>query len=264
MSPDNVANMRAVSLIVLGLWLPAAAAVQPTLTAKRLGEDHYELLLVTDQTADVSAAQRAIWPAAQQLCAAKTPRLGHYKFESAEPMAGRPSARTGITLRQQVHCEVASGPRGATAPVAAVPHDDAKIEQLTKKYLSAKDAGHYADAYSLFGASMKASTSLTSWTEGARGVKAKAGKLIGRTVKKITWYDNPPSAPVPGIYAAADYQSEFENMHVHCGYVAWLAQADGTFAIVREEENFIEKEAALKMSPEQVRSFTQRFGCEAR
>jgi hypothetical protein len=249
-------------LIALAACLPVAVAAEPSLTAQRLGPDQFELVLTTDQTADVGQAQRAIWPAAQQLCAGKTPRLGHYKFQSTEPMAGK-TDRPGITLRQQVHCEVAQAP-GPAAPAAAVAHDDAKIEQLTKKYLSAKDAGQYTDAYNLFGPSMKASTSLESWSENARNVKAKAGKLISRRVKKITWYDNPPSAPAPGIYAAADYESEFEGMHVHCGYVAWLAQADGTFLMVREEENFIEKPAAGKMPPEQVRAFAQRFGCEVR
>lgn len=250
--------------LVLGLWAALAAAAEPSLTAKRLGENVYELLLVTDQTADVAVAQRAILPAAQQLCAGKTARLGHYKFQSAEPMPGQPPARKEITLRQEVHCEIAAAPPAGPATLSPVAHDDAAIEKLTMTYLRAKDAGQYSDAYALFGPGMKASTSLESWSDSARKTKATVGKVKSSRVKKITWYDNPPSAPVPGTYAAADYESDSENTRVHCGYVVWLAAADGTFMISREEENFVDKSAATKLSPERIRAFAEQFRCEVR
>jgi hypothetical protein len=248
---------------LVAMWAVSAAAVEPSLTAKRLGEASYELHLVTDQTADVSVAQRALLPAAEQLCAGKTPRFGHYKFESTESLPGQPPAPRGITLTQQVHCELAAAP-SLNAPQQLVAHDDRAIEELTTRYLAAKDAGTYEEAYALFGPSMKASTSLESWSNKARSFNAKAGKVKNRKIKKITWYDNPASAPVPGTYAAADYGSEFANMHVHCGYVVWLGKADGSFQIVREEENYIDRGSASQLSPERIKAFADRFGCEVR
>jgi len=254
--------MKTFLLVLLGIT--SAAASEPSLTVKRLSDNVYELLLVTDRTADVSAAQHAIWPAAQQLCAEKTPRFGHYKFQSAEPMPGQPTAHPEITLRQEVHCEPASAPLSGAKNSPVVAHDDAAIDKLTKTYLAAKGAGKYAEAYALLGPSMKASTSLESWSANARNIDAKAGKVNTRRVKKITWYDNPQSAPVPGTYAAADYEIESENARVYCGYVAWFGAADGPFTIVREEENFIDKDTALKLSAERLNAFARQFGCEVR
>lgn len=48
---------------------------------------------------------------------------------------------------------------------------------------------------------------------------------------------------------------------MHCGYVVWLADADGAFHVVREEENYIDKAMAAKMPPEQVKAFARKYGC---
>lgn len=154
--------MRIYFLPLLLLYLVPASAAEPPLIAKRLSESVYELLLVTDQTADAAVAQRVIWPAAQQLCAGKIPRFGHYKFQSSEPMLGQSAARKEITLRQEVHCDVAGMPSPRLTSPPAVPHDDGEIAELTNIYLTAKHTGRYAEAYKLFGPSMKDSTSLES------------------------------------------------------------------------------------------------------
>lgn len=39
---------------------------------------------------------------------------------------------------------------------------------------------------------------------------------------------------------------------------------DGKFTIVREEENFIDKDSAKKMSPGQLRAVAGQYGCEVR
>jgi hypothetical protein len=63
--------MKLLLLVALTLWSLSSSAGEPSLTAKRLGEDVFQLELVTDQTMDVAVAQRALLPAAQQVCAGK-------------------------------------------------------------------------------------------------------------------------------------------------------------------------------------------------
>lgn len=88
----------------------------------------------------------------------------------------------------------------------------------------------------------------------------KAGTVEGRKIQKITWYKNPPNTQ-PGIYAAVDFTSQFSNLVLHCGYLAWRQQMDGTFELVREEENLIEKSVAAKMTPEMMQHARIQFKC---
>ena len=70
-----------------------------------------------------------------------------------------------------------------------------------------------------------------------------------------------PSAPEPGIYAAADFSGQFESDPIYCGYIAWHRDADGSYRIVREEENFIDKDSVAAMKPEEVKALAAKFGC---
>ena len=78
---------------------------------------------------------------------------------------------------------------------------------------------------------------------------------------KITWYKDPPSAPEPGIYAAADFSGQFENDPIYCGYLAWHRGADGQYRIIREEENFIDKRSIAKLSQLEVNALATKMGC---
>jgi hypothetical protein len=57
----------------------------------------------------------------------------------------------------------------------------------------------------------------------------------------VTWYNNPPNAPVPGIYAAVDFVGAYDNLHLMCGYVVWLLQPDGTWRIVTLDEGVLSR-----------------------
>jgi hypothetical protein len=200
-------------------------------------------------------------PYAENICGGKGATLGHYKFETKEPLAPDAQHKPELVLRQRIRC---GPPSPSGSPPSSVPraaHDDKAIQQITYSYLALKDAGKYSNAYALFTDSMKASATLDSWSEAAKKFNAVAGLSNKRQIKKITWYDNPPSAPVPGTYAAVDYFSEFANLSFHCGYVVWLGTSDGSFRLVREEQNYIDNKSESKMSRDQVWAFRSRYGC---
>ena len=88
------------------------------------------------------------------------------------------------------------------------------------------------------------------WSALRDDFNSKAGAVRERNITRITWYKDPPNA-APGVYAAADFSSQFENTAVHCGYVVWREQPDGSFLLVREEEGFLEKATEAKLKPEE-------------
>ncbi|QJW85279.1 hypothetical protein HK414_23455 [Ramlibacter terrae] len=50
-------------------------------------------------------------------------------------------------------------------------------------------------------------------------------------------------------------------MALHCGYLIWQVQADGTFALAREEENVIDRATAARLQPAQSEQLRAQFGC---
>jgi hypothetical protein len=113
----------------------------------------------------------------------------------------------------------------------------------------------------MYADSMKEAMHFDSWASHAKSQNAKAGHILNRRVLKITWYKDPPSAPEPGIYAAADFAGQFENDPIYCGYLAWHRSADGKLRIVREEENLIDKGSIANMRQTELRALATKFGC---
>ena len=59
---------------------------------------------------------------------------------------------------------------------------------------------------------------------------------------KVTWYRDPPNAPLPGIYAAFDLECTYENINI-CSEVLILHKFnENNFKVLRREKNFITKE----------------------
>lgn len=237
-----------------------AVAGEPQVQVTRLGDGAYELVLTTTRTTEVAEGQKILLPYAEHLCGGKHAAYDQYKFDTREPVAPNAQNQPELILHQRIHCGP-DAPEDTNPPlVSLIAHDDQAIERLTYQYLALKDAGKFSAAFALLTDSMKASTTLDSWTQAGKAFNAAAGAVRKRQVRKITWYDNPPSAPVPGIYAAADYTGDFEKLNFDCGYIVWLATADG-FRLVREENNSLDQKTRSGMTPDQVAAFRNSVGC---
>lgn len=71
------------------------------------------------------------------------------------------------------------------------------------------------------------------------------GPTIARRFMRVTWYDNPPNSPRPGIYVAFDMVARFDKADRYCGYViAYQAPEGGPFLIMRMEQTYIENKQA--------------------
>lgn len=253
------------ALLLMAAAYPAIAGEE--VAVKRLGNAEYELTIKAGQPLEIAEGQAQLRPTAQKLCGEKQVAFGRYSFARHEPVDPASSKAPGeLVLRQEIRCGSATPEKAAAISPAmkrpSTPEEDQKqVETLTYQYLKAKDSGDFAKAYSFFADSMKATAPQESWSSAEKKFNALSGPVTSRRIRKITRYDNPPSAPRPGVYIAADLVSQFENMDIHCGYVIWYGQPDGSFQVIREEANYINRATQQRMTPEQVTAFKASARC---
>jgi hypothetical protein len=241
---------------------PAPALAQSQIESRRIGDDAYELTLRKDSVAEVGVAQQELLPVATQLCKEKSVRFGRYEFSLHEHVAGPTPTAPQFLLKQQVSCGTPFDDQRSVVPANKTDWkpsetDQASIERLTYQYFRSKDFGSYRDAYLLFSPGVIA---WESWRDSISQFNQAAGAVKSRRIKKITWYIDPPTGG-PGVYAAVDYDSAFENLYLQCGYVVWRRQPNGAFLLVREEQNSIDKANAEKLTNEQIQSIRAKYKC---
>ena len=112
--------------------------------------------------------------------------------------------------------------------------DEADVRRIFESYYASRDSGEFKAALAMFNS--KARPESAAWPDKIRLFNSAlgAGK---RRITGVTWYVNPPSAEVPGIYAAVDFVSDYPNVHFYCGYVVFYRLEPGSYEIVREEQN---------------------------
>lgn len=141
-------------------------------------------------------------------------------------------------------------PKPAAAPWTPTASQKARVEELSKAYFADKDAQRYRSAWNRMGPAAQQQASYDDWRRAAAGQAAKAGAPLQRELKKVTIYRSSHSG-TPGTYAAVDFVGRFANADTYCGYLVWSEQPDGSFLLVREEENYIYKATDAQLTPEQ-------------
>lgn len=255
---------------VADLLLAAKQVKKPpesSVEAQKLGEDSYRLVLKTYRSNSVGQAQEELLAKARETCAGKNMQFGRYEYESSSALSAG-AEPLPFVLKQEIKCDYASVPSLATAPPAAdqlgpwrpAPGEEETVKRQTLAYLAAKDARQYDKAYAMFSPSQKRTAPFANLTSRAEKFNDSAGALKDRTIKKITWYRDPPGV-APGIYAAVDHAGEYDNMPVYCGYLGWQRQNDGSFLIAHEEEGFLDKATQQKIKPENMKEIRKQLRC---
>jgi Protein of unknown function (DUF4019) len=150
-----------------------------------------------------------------------------------------------------------SNPDKTWQPVAS---DTALLEKKSMEYFAAKDAGRHQNAYAMYDTSFKQKTTFEQWQSVTKESGTKLGADIKRSIKRLVWYKDPAGA-TPGVYAAMDFSGVSANVDIYCGYIVWKQQGDATYALVREEQNFIDKETEKKLSPSDLEKTRIQMGC---
>jgi len=153
-------------------------------------------------------------------------------------------------------------PKPASAAPAWQPTSTqkARVEELSKAYFADKDAARYRQAWERLGPALRKQWTFEEWRDASAGSMARAGAMQQRELKKVTIYRSSQSG-TPGTYAAVDFTGRFANADTWCAYLVWTEQADGSFLLLREEENFIYNSTGARLTPEQRDKMRGVFHC---
>ena len=127
-------------------------------------------------------------------------------------------------------------------------------------YFAARDTNKPDEAYAYHSPRLTQHQPLSTFGQRLKEFNAKAGAVQARRLRVVTWYKDTPQTG-PGLYVAVDYSSDFANLALHCGYVVWHEQADGSFLQVREEENVIDNATMAKLKPGELERIRAQFRC---
>jgi hypothetical protein len=233
------------------------------------------LILVSPAVLGVPDAQKLLLPRALELCQGIEPILGHYEFSSSAPIDGQAPSNgpTEFQLTQDVSCgansttpQIGSARNSAFGVVKTdqpqSPEEFVRASSIT--YLLQRSEGAFEQAYGAFSEVMRTFQPLEEWKKQNSDFNAAAGERKSTSIWRITVYDNPPNAPEPGIYIAADYESEFERVPFQCGYLIWFQSAEERFVITREESGSLPLDLVKRLPKDQLSEIWRQFGCPAR
>lgn len=239
-------------------------AVGSQVETERLGSNRHLLRIETQARTTFEAAQSALVPTAKRLCADRGLVLGAFKFTEPSDAASANRGAGRATFQQELYCKSPEQDSEIAAPATASPSEAQQqaVLDATYRYLAAKDGGRLSDAYAMLSRRSKLSTPEREWIGKARDFNAQAGAVRTRRVTGISWYSNPPNAPEPGLYVAADLNGAFENVEFLCGYVVWKRDDDGRFRLVREEQNFVERRRDADRTPLDRAPLRAQMGCK--
>ena len=240
------------------------AAAKPEITSTRLPGGGYQLTLKAPDAIEPAAGIALMLSEAQRLCGGEPAALGQYVFGVQRSEKPDGSIEQAVKVVQDVTCGAAPpGPAATTKAGDWTPTEaDARfVRGLTERYFAARQGGDYRAAWDMMSDEMKAISPFEAWREQTRAFHEGAGKLVRRRLVKLSWYDHPPSAPVPGVYAAVDYAAEYAKVSTNCGYVVWFREADGGWRLVRQEDSSIDRESQRQMDPVALRAFKQQYRC---
>ncbi len=173
---------------------------------------------------------------------------------TAPPLSAVQVANTGVQVPQikESELEVKWEPSE---------QDQLKIKLLSYQYFQAKDNSDYKTAFESFSKDMASAIDFNNWKSNLIKFYGIAGTLKSRTPTRITWYNNPANASVSGIFAAVDYSSVFANIEIDCGYLMWHKKDDGSYELIREEQNYLDTATQKKLSESEITDIKAKFGC---
>ena len=129
------------------------------------------------------------------------------------------------------------------------------VIKFASQFFSDLDEARYESAYRMMSESNKRLLPAERFIRESQQFHDRSGSLKQRSFLKVTWAKDPAAAPFPGIYAAIDVASRYENIDRDCGYVVLYQRSDGDrFEVMRQESNFIDNATAQKIEQQKSRA----------
>ena len=104
-------------------------------------------------------------------------------------------------------------------------------------------AGNSDATFDLLAPTFQRNLTREVWRKEVEKERADLGKQTSRTLRRIVWYQDPANAPLPGLYAAVEYDSVFENSDLHFQYLMLHSQDNLPFRVMRREVILVRKKA---------------------
>ena len=112
-----------------------------------------------------------------------------------------------------------------------------RAEDVALRYLEAIDGGRYQDAYNQHTAGLNSIMTFEQFESFERSFRAEHGDDPVREDFRVTWYNDPPSGSLPGVYAAYDITCQYPSLSFCAEVLILHQQSDGQFLVMRKERN---------------------------
>jgi hypothetical protein len=112
---------------------------------------------------------------------------------------------------------------------------EAEAVQFASEWRDLVESGDAEGSYALLSPTFQKNLPPAQWRMVVSEAMEKMGKKLERKLRRIVWYDNPPNAPLPGLYAAVEFDSEFANTQHHFQYVMLHSLNGAPFRVMRNE-----------------------------
>jgi hypothetical protein len=241
-----------------------AFAPEPKVQAEPLDGSRFMLSVKTQALATFHESQAALLPTAKRLCGDRKSFFGAFKFLEQPEQPAAKHVPVANDFQQEIYCSSMERlPQGA-ATVAPGPSgaQQQAVLAATYGYLAAKDSNRLPEAYAMLSQRAKLTAPEPDWIMKANYFNEQAGAVRARRVTEISWYSDPPEAPEPGVYVAADLSGAFANVEFMCGYLVWRVESDGSLRLAREEQNFLDQRRGAKLAQLDRAPLRAQMGCK--
>jgi hypothetical protein len=114
----------------------------------------------------------------------------------------------------------------------------AEAVEVASKWRDLVDAGNFEESFRDLAPTFQRNLTPGSWREAIVRTRNQLGSRLSRSIRRVVWYDNPSNAPLPGLYAAVEFDSVYENASRHFQYIILHSQQDAPFKVMRNEATF--------------------------
>ncbi|MBT8145189.1 MAG: DUF4019 domain-containing protein [Gammaproteobacteria bacterium] len=124
------------------------------------------------------------------------------------------------------------------AVAARHPRED-EATRFATEWLDLLERGKSKKAFELLTDTFRANLTFDQWREATSSTRKELGKLQSRQLRRVVWYQDPQDAPLPGTYAAVEFDSVYENASQHFQYVILHSLEGEPFRIMRNEATIV-------------------------
>jgi hypothetical protein len=230
------------------------------------GNNSYVVELLSSKGIGEKNGLEIIKNAVMKKCEEKPVHLGKYRFSNEErvSISDEPS-EDSFRMIQQLFCGELppSIAQENTKPLS----DEEKYNleeqarKSTDKYLGYLANFDFKNAYSLLTSSLKGDKTYEEWTTTKKQLTSLPGKLLRSETWGVTTYVDPPSSSRKGVYIATDFDREYANSPIFCGYLVWYLEGS-ELKVIREDIGSIKPGQISKMSTEDLVIAKSKFRCK--